>query len=207
LINLNVLIGLIFLTVFFGPLAVGSFLKLRKGAPPEQRTRLKVIVTMELVGVILGIVGLLTVQGGRRGDIESEYVCQKNMKILAKALVGYSEDWDQTLPPAHQWADLITTHLAETGPKLDKLFRCPAAKSPYSYAYNIALDKMPIVRLKEPKITVMLFESNSTTRNAVGDKSALVPVPRHHGTNNYTFAYGFTKTAGPDTEPTLIWKP
>jgi hypothetical protein len=206
LINLNILIGWIFLTVLFGPFAIGSFLKLRKGAT-EHRTRLMVMVTVEVAAVILGIVGLLTVQGGRRGDIASEYTCQKNMKTLARAIIGYSEDWDQTLPPASQWADLITPHLKESGAGVENLFHCPTAKSPYGYAFNIALDKMPIVRLKEPKITVMLFESNATTRNAVGDKSALVPAPRHHGTNNYTFAYGFTKTAGPDAEPTLIWKP
>src|SRR5258708_6520249 len=69
-----------------------------------------------------------------------EIACRHNMRGLATALLQYSQDWDETLPPANHWADAAALHISSSD--MPEVFHCPSARSPYSYVFNVHLDKL-----------------------------------------------------------------
>jgi prepilin-type processing-associated H-X9-DG protein len=130
--------------------------------------------------------------------------CLSNVKELGRALMMYVQDWDETYPPAESWSDGAARYLQPT--EVQSLFRCPAAASPYSYAFNEALDRMPLRRLDAPTETVMLLESAAKLRNATGDRDARAVPPRHSGGANYGFADGHARWANPYGEASFLWE-
>src|SRR5689334_10441002 len=53
--------------------------------------------------------------------------CSSNLRRLATALLMYSQDWDETLPPAGHWADSASLLLHPAD--IPQVFHCPGAPS------------------------------------------------------------------------------
>src|SRR5438132_10837374 len=89
-------------------------------------------------GILSGVVFLSMLlfpvfRSARRARDNS--TCMDNMEHLSTTLLQYTQDWDDTLPPANHWADAAALHLRRAD--VSRVFHCPAAHSPYSYVFNL----------------------------------------------------------------------
>jgi hypothetical protein len=113
----------------------------------------------------------------RGAAIEQKSIsCERNMRAISQALAQYSEDWDETYPPAKRWMDLIEqpshqssaavdpTHLAPLSPSA---VSCPAVAR-YGYAMNANLSCVPLSSIGPSLYLVVLFETDDLERNAAG---------------------------------------
>lgn len=120
-----------------------------------------------------------------------EITCLSNLKQLDVAVQMYIEDWNLAYPSASLWGDTAARYLK---PDLaDRVFHCPDARTPFSYAYNRACSGLALEKLAEPAQTAMLFECDAPTRNAAGGRAQLPQEPRHTGGNNFGLADGHVK--------------
>ena len=103
-------------------------------------------------------------------------VCAANLKGLGPAMFLYANDYDDTLPTADKWCDLLTSHV-----NVDPvLFRCASTtEGSFSYAFNENLAGRSMKDV--PPNVVMLFEADAGP-NAVGGPEMLVS-DRHEGCN------------------------
>lgn len=114
----------------------------------------------------------------------------------------YSNDWDNKLPPQHRWMDAIDNkYLA--GINKATVFHCPAANVPYGYAMNRSVEGASLMQLDSPRDTVMLFETDSRTRNADGGIADMAQ-PRH-GTLNCSYCDGHTHWVNPYARSHWKW--
>jgi hypothetical protein len=130
--------------------------------------------------------------------------CTRNLKGLSTAVAIYANDWDETLPPARAWGDQVAARLPRNEPDV---FRCPAAGSPYGYAFNRALDGLSLARVEHPADTVVVLECDAANRNAAGDQASVPRPGRHVGNSIYAFVDGQVKWANDYVEKRLIWNP
>ncbi len=149
-------------------------------------------VVLSLVALVLPGIVLMAVlfpvfararEAGRRS------MCQSNLKEVGMAMLMYTQDYDQTYPPANLWCDLTRPYVQKPD-----TFRCPSARSLRSgYAMNSALSASSINDIDEPNDTVLLFDADRGW-NAAGGKDLLVN--RHLSGANYATATGRT-----------VWRP
>lgn len=103
-------------------------------------------------------------------------VCATNLKGLGTAMYVYANDYDDTLPTADKWCDLLTSHV-DVNPVS---FRCASTSGgSFSYALNENLAGRGLKDVS-PDV-VMLFEADAGP-NAVGGPEMLVS-DRHEGCN------------------------
>jgi hypothetical protein len=91
-------------------------------------------------------------------DVSQRIVCATNLRGLSCAMVIYANDYDDQLPPADQWCDLLITK-ADVSPKS---LLCPdsdAVEGESSYAMNIHAIRKKIKDL--PPDMVLLFETDA----------------------------------------------
>ncbi len=111
----------------------------------------------------------------RTKTMAQRIVCATNLKGLGTAMVIYASDYDDKLPTADKWCDLLTSYM-DVNPVS---FKCASTtEGSFSYALNENLagrgmDVSPDV--------VMLFEADAGP-NAVGGPEMLVS-DRHEGCN------------------------
>lgn len=97
-----------------------------------------------------------------------------NLKAIHRSLSGFHES-EGVLPEAEKWMDdallrLKSADMAEEESK--KMLVSPrnsGKPNQYGYAFNAALSGMYIGDIKDPKKTVLIFESKLTEWNASGD--------------------------------------
>jgi len=113
--------------------------------------------------------------------------CSSHVRQLSNAILLYSRDYDDKLPPRGKWSDAINPYVHY---KYD-MFSCPQAPGEHTlfglpglvkgplycnYSYNDKLDINSIRKLPSPSSTPMLFDSN-------GGWNSISPVtravPRH----------------------------
>lgn len=128
--------------------------------------------------------------------------CATNVKQLTLGLLHYSQDWDENLPPAQQWATLSSAY-GHQSPKA-AVWHCPDASSPYSYAFNTALSGLSYNKMDAPALTVCLFEADASLWNAVGGRQQLEKAPRHPWGPHYGFADGHVKDSRANQ---MSWQP
>lgn len=114
--------------------------------------------------------------------------CQSNLKQIALGLMMYTQDYDEKLPPAKGWIDLLKPYM-----KTDYVFKCPEVTDPkgYGYAYNSKLSQKSIAILDNVAYTTAIYETSVLKRNAYGMGENLAF--RHEGGANYAFADGHVK--------------
>lgn len=91
--------------------------------------------------------------------------CDKNLRALSTSIHIYIASSDDVFPPADRWATVIGH---------DEPPKCPVATSPYSYAMNRNLSKVPFTEIAEPGRTVLIFEMDAQTPNASGTEGDVV---------------------------------
>jgi prepilin-type processing-associated H-X9-DG protein len=128
--------------------------------------------------------------------------CLSNVKQLGLAVLMYAQDWDDRFPSANHWGDAAIRYLEPQN--VPTLLHCPVASSAYGYAFNQALDQLPVDKVSSPKQIVMLFEADATNRNTAGNRNLVAKPPRHSGEDNYLFADGHAKSIGADVN--LVWQ-
>ncbi|UCH33847.1 MAG: hypothetical protein JSV65_14970 [Armatimonadota bacterium] len=138
------------------------------------------------------VVGETATQPGATGAPASEEeearrqrTCLANLKQLALGFLMCAQDYDERLPNAANWMDMITPYIKDA-----RLFHCPSDKNQYSYAMNSALSGVSIGDIDDPVNAVMLFESRSGSKNAADPLQSLCMPPRHGAGNNFAFVDG-----------------
>lgn len=107
--------------------------------------------------------------------------CASNLKQLGTAAHIYSFDNNDAFPPATSWEDQLRAYAKAE-------YRCPEAKSKYSYGMNTALGGLSVDKIERPERTVLFFEMDSDVPNAHG--TANDAVARHDGWFNMGLADG-----------------
>lgn len=169
----------------------------------------RALMIAESICILTGLIGFVAGQAKQAGAIHAGFTCQTHMKALGRAIVEYTQDWEETFPPAANWATLTSKYVSGGGFNVsaEEAPHCPEASSTYSYSFNSALSGVAIKNLKSPKETVLIFESDSTMLNANGGKDQLSKKLRHYGKNNFWFAYGFVRAKDTEEIKTLHWIP
>jgi hypothetical protein len=113
--------------------------------------------------------------------------CLANVKNMAMAVQIYAYDYD-VLPAADAWQDDLGEYT-----KSPAVYTCPDAPGRRSaFAYNAALDRLPVPKLPDPAATLIIFESDHGW-NAAGGPELLTPKPRHLRGDNIGFPDGHAK--------------
>ncbi len=152
-------------------------------------------------------VSFLAVAAGFRAQNDTRYeICRLHLRMLAGVLELYMADNDGVLPVDSNWCD-STFHYLRTAralvcPEAENLVRC-------GYAYNARLSGVDAHIIPDPRLTVVLFESDQGW-NAAGGPELLSDEPRHFGGDNYGFADGHVqwlsrKRLGTDKHGNPIW--
>lgn len=128
--------------------------------------------------------------------------CLSHLRQLSTGLVMYTQDWDDRFPPAAHWGDEAARRMRAT----PSLVRCPSSRSPYGYAFNRYLDRLPEDRIDNPH-TVLLFEADAPSPNTAGDRTSLPDPRRHSGTSNYAYADGHVSLRSPTSTQEMVWRP
>ncbi len=154
-----------------------------------------------LVGAVSFIIGSSKPFFGARAA-SRQATCQSNLRELARSVLLYTADFDDTFPPADRWADRV----GERTTLSPAWFHCPSSESKFAYAFNRSLDGVPSDDLEEPTSLVMLFESDATDRNKSGLESDVMH--RRHPAGSYVaFADGHVRRFHPTPDWPNYWDP
>ena len=128
------------------------------------------------------------------GGKASQAACMSNLKQLALGMMMYCQDYDEQMPPADKWCDVLMPYV-----KNEAIFKCPADDGPFSYAMNYKLSKQNLSQVMSPAETIILFETEPSRKNAFDDQTGAMPgaslaTPgRHDGGNNFAYADGHVR--------------
>jgi prepilin-type processing-associated H-X9-DG protein len=125
--------------------------------------------------------------------------CEDNLRILSRAMLMYSQDYDETFPSPDAWADRIRSATPPDQLSPDD-FHCPAASFPGGYAMNVDAPKAD-----RPIDTVLLFDTDSRLPNAHGSRELLAH--RRHNMLNCAFCDGHVHWVNPWVVNRWIWDP
>jgi len=123
-----------------------------------------------------------------------------NLKQLALANLMYAYDYDEHLPPAEAWMDVLGPYT-----KNEQLFHDPSIKDrkpdEHGVAFFDALSGVDTRTVLDPDKVPLLFQSVLMGRNAHSDLSTLPAVPREKDRSYVAFVDSHVK-AFPPTWPT-----
>lgn len=139
--------------------------------------------------------------------------CQSNLRQIGQAMLMYAQDWDDYLPPRHQWQESLLSYVGNP-----RLFECPSSKRRFicrgapgwdpetTGAYNMNLPVLPPSdwgahesEIADPAGTVLGHDGigrSTALYNAPSSPSDLVyhgVAPRHEGGTNVLWADGHVR--------------
>lgn len=130
--------------------------------------------------------------------------CQSNMKQQALGFLQYAQDYDEKLPPARRWIDVLQPYV-----KSEAIFVCPSLKAAgvrgNGYAFNQYLSQKSQSRIEEPWTTIAVYETSNPARNWFGPGTGRAY--RHEGGSNLAFADGHIKWFPKGQEKGVKFKP
>lgn len=97
----------------------------------------------------------------------------------------YTQDYDETLPPASMWTVTCLPYV-----KNEDILHCPGTASAYSYAFNRPLGSRMVEDWEDARNTILLFEADATMRNVTGGRELLTREDRHGEKQSYGFLDG-----------------
>lgn len=111
--------------------------------------------------------------------------CLSNVKQISLAMLMYSSDYEDRLPPLNRWNKYM---------KPSSYLICPSAESKKvpCYAVNSRLREVSLNDLKNPDRVVFVFESEPGY-NRVGGPELFPLKTRHEGIENMSFVDGHAK--------------
>ena len=127
--------------------------------------------------------------------------CESNLKEISVATLMYTQDYDEHLPPAAHWTNVIFPYVQNR-----VLFKCSDdnSGSRSSYAFNSAVGGLPLKAVGDPANTVGVFEAHSNWDVA---GSADLLAFRHEGGANVGFVDGHVMFVRGDSLNLLDWNP
>jgi prepilin-type processing-associated H-X9-DG protein len=139
----------------------------------------------------------------RSRDYQYPSGCLNHLKQISNATLMYADDYDDKLPPAANWSQLLYPYT-----KSRTVFRCPEAPVPKlnSYALNSKVERIKLKQIKSPGEVVMWFESNPG-HDLAGGSELIPPLPRHKNGDNFCFADGHVKWWRRVDAARLKWDP
>ncbi|MEX2242242.1 MAG: hypothetical protein WD716_00185 [Fimbriimonadaceae bacterium] len=148
---------------------------------------LAIVVVLLLIGgailypVLMGVTG----EGHRRHPLS-------NLKMLAIANIMYAYDYDERLPPAEAWMDVLGPYT-----KNEQLFHDPSIKDrkpdEHGLAFFEPLSGIDTRTVLDPDKVPLMFQSVLMGRNAHSDLSTLPAVPRNGKVNYVALLDGHVK--------------
>jgi len=117
--------------------------------------------------------------------------CATNLKQISLAMLQYTQDYDEMLPPAKNWADVMKPYF-----KNERVLHAPeVGKASYGYAMNWKLSRQPLAQIEDVTKTVAFYESNILKRNQSFDGRDLIYRHLLNGVAgaNYAFVDGSVK--------------
>ncbi len=162
------------------------------------------IITSGVTIVLIPIFAALLLPALAAAKTKAQQInCVNNEKQLALAVMIYSQDHTNQLPPAATWCDAIQSTAGS-----DRIFKCPAANSTSrsDYAFNTKLGGLELGKVNPQ--TVMIFESDAGW-NANGGRELLAANPRHLRGRIYVIAFvdGHVEAVNQSRLNTLRWDP
>lgn len=111
-------------------------------------------------------------------------VAVSNLKQSSLAVLMYSADWDDRLPPAVSWVDATVPYS-----KNEQIYKSPAAsrqdKGAYGFAFRKELGLKKIASYRDADRWAMIFDSTILSRNATSGLESM-PVPGRYGSGTST---------------------
>ena len=140
----------------------------------------------------------------RMRENERRSSCQSNMKQQALGMLQYAQDYDEKLPPARNWIDVLQPYV-----KSEQIFVCPSLQAAgikgNGYAFNQYLSQKSQGRLQDISSTVAIYETSNPARNWFGPGTGRAY--RHEGGSNLAFADGHVKWFLKGQEKGVKFKP
>ncbi|HEX8464974.1 MAG TPA: DUF1559 domain-containing protein [Abditibacterium sp.] len=144
----------------------------------------------------------LSIDFKRARDNARRASCQSNLKQIAFGMIMYSQDYDEKLPSAKPWIDVLKPYVGK-----EQIFTCPAVTDSkgYGYAYNSKLSGKLASQVSNRAQTASFYETSILKRNAfgMGENRAF----RHQNGANYAFADGHVKWFPKSATPSFKLKP
>jgi len=153
---------------------------------PEERglTLVELVAIVGFVGIIAAILFPLFTRNGVISDHRSP--CLSGLKQISLALIMYSTDSDDVLPPASTWADRTMPYS-----KNADIYKCPDLKlatKQFGHAYNRGLENKTTASFAYPTNVPATFDATDLSWNANGPLS-LLPQPGRHPDGRNTIAF------------------
>jgi prepilin-type processing-associated H-X9-DG protein len=124
------------------------------------------------------------------------------------ATAMYAEDYNDRLPPASHWSDVVEPRVLKAPPglegRVEHPFDCPSSESKASYGINAALDRLALEKVDQPAASVLLFEADAPFRSYAGGRQD-VAAERHNLGSHYAFVDGHVKYYSPQAAMNLNW--
>jgi hypothetical protein len=134
-------------------------------------------------------------------DYERTRECGQQVRQLAQAVLMYGTDYDDHLPLADTWCDGTYPYV-----RSDELYRCPAAREKYGYAFNRNLSYARTRDITDWANVVMLFESSVGKKNASDTGQSICTPPRHQYGNNVGYLDGHFALSGQLSRSAFRWR-
>lgn len=131
--------------------------------------------------------------------------CQSNLKQQMLGVLMYSQDYDERLPPASKWVDVLQPYV-----KSEQVFKCPSMTAitngqGLGYAFNQNLSQISAEKISSSATTVAIYETSNPARNWFGPGTGRAY--RHAGGSNIAFADGHVKWFLKGNENGVTFKP
>jgi prepilin-type processing-associated H-X9-DG protein len=124
-------------------------------------------------------------------DQRAQRLCQSGLKQVALAMMQYSQDWDEKLPPARSWNEALLPYNLYKPNKV--IFCCPLVTQG-GFSMNAKLSRAGLHSIIEPSRQVAFYDSSSKAPGfGLGfDASFRHEIDDQKGAN-YAFADGHVK--------------
>ena len=125
----------------------------------------------------------------------------------------YAKEHEGRLPECSKWCDAIydgygTTRTLLLCPETGGIPTGPGSAEPKvtDYGFNENLSGVKMCGVREPAMTVLLFEADRGT-NVFGGRDRMIPEPRHPGGFNFLFVDGHSENVPKQNLDRLLWMP
>lgn len=134
--------------------------------------------------------------------------CMIHLKTLGAAAHTYAQE-KGSLPSADNWCDALKPYVISVdGDQANSLFACPArpAGNEAFYTFNAALSGVKIQEIREPSITVLIFDGPGGS-NGSGGLADLPANGPHNGAVALGFVDGHVEIRRMENLGRLKWEP
>ncbi|MCE5239013.1 DUF4349 domain-containing protein [bacterium] len=148
-------------------------------AVPRRRPSFGLVELLVVLGICGVLAAVLFPVFSKAREKARQPSCLSNVRQLALATLQYAHDYDDVLPPAENWAELIQRYHGNT-----QILHCPSAigSTGDSYALVSRWGGMPLKSITDPGNTIIIYEAENGQ-----------PAYRHNEGMNVGYADGHGK--------------